>query len=524
MSAASARDAAWSALAAHAARIAPQSSTTLIAQPGRLASLSRRLGPLRIDLARQRLDLQALSALQELALACGHGAAVAALLRGDPVNPTEQRPALHTALRASMPSADAMSPAAAATRAAQETLARMAGVVAAIEAEHAAGTLTDVIHIGIGGSDLGPRLVCEALGPAPGRPGVRFLANVDGAAFERAIAGLDPRRTRVLLASKSFSTQESLLNAEAVLAWMAAAGISRESALEQRFHALTAKPQAARAWGLPESRILPLWDWVGGRYSLWSAVGLPIAIALGMPAFRELLAGAQAMDQHYASADPAQNLPLLMALVDVWNRNALGLPTRAMLVYDERLRLLPAFLQQLEMESNGKGVDRAGRPLARPAVPVIWGELGTNAQHAFMQALHQGVDVVPCEFVAAIRPAHGLAAHHRALLANLLAQSAALMRGSDEGESHQRSPGGRPSTLVLLDALTPSALGQLLALYEHRTHAAGVLWDVDSYDQWGVELGKRIARDLLPALEHGAAPAGLDAATAASIDEIRARS
>ena len=524
MSSVDPRSRAWSALTEHAARLAPVASTRLLDEPGRLQRLSLRLGPLRVDLARQRIDLAALAALHELARACDHGAAVAALLRGDAVNATEQRPALHTALRAPLPSSGDGTPAADAARAAHATLARMATLVAACEAEYAAGHVTDVIHIGIGGSDLGPRLVCEALGPTPGRPRVHFLANVDGTAFERAIAGLDPTRTRVLLASKSFSTQESLLNAEAVLDWMRRGGISREFALAQRFHALTAKPEAARAWGLADAQVLPLWDWVGGRYSLWSAVGLPIAIALGLPVFRRLLAGAHAMDQHYATAPADDNLPLLLALAEVWNRNALGLPTRAMLVYDERLRLLPGFLQQLEMESNGKGVDREGRPLARPAAPVTWGELGTNAQHAFMQALHQGVDVVPCEFVAAIRPAHGLAAHHAALLANLLAQSAALMRGSAEGEPWRRSPGGRPSSIVLLDALDPESLGMLLALYEHRTHAAGVLWGVDSYDQWGVELGKRIARDLLPALEGRAASVEIDAATAASIAEIRARS
>jgi len=524
MNATDPREVAWLALATQAARIAPLASPDLLLEPGRQDCLSRRLGPLRVDLARQRLDLAALEALQDLARACGHAEALAALLRGDRVNTTEQRPAMHVALRAAPPAAGEHSPAADATRAARATLARMAAVVAQAEAEYASGHVIDVIHIGIGGSDLGPRLVCEALGPANGRPRVHFLANVDGAAFGRAIAGLDPTRTRVLLASKSFSTQESLLNAEAVLAWMGQGGISREFALAQRFHVLTAKPEAARAWGMADAQVLPLWDWVGGRYSLWSAVGLPIALALGMPVFRQLLEGARQMDQHYASAPAAENLPLLLALVDVWNRNALGLATRAMLVYDERLRLLPSFLQQLEMESNGKGVDRDGRSLTRPAVPVIWGELGTNAQHAFMQALHQGVDVVPCEFVAAIRPAHGLVAHHRALLANLLAQSAALMRGSAEGEPHQRSPGGRPSTLVLLDALTPESLGMLLALYEHRTHAAGVLWGVNSYDQWGVELGKHIARDLLPALEGTAAGAELDSATAASIAEIRARS
>jgi glucose-6-phosphate isomerase len=265
-----------------------------------------------------------------------------------------------------------------------------------------------------------------------------------------------------------------------------------------------------------------MWDWVGGRYSLWSAVGLPIALSLGWVAFEELLEGARSMDTHYASAPLSHNLPVWMALVGVWNRNLLHMPTLAIAPYADALRLLPAYLQQLEMESNGKSVDQTGLALTRPAAPVLWGEVGTNAQHAYFQSLHQGVDVVPVDFIGIIRPAHPRHAQHHVLLANMLAQSAALMRGSHVGQPHQRCAGNRPNTVYLLDELTPRALGMLLAAYEHKVHAQGMLWGVNSFDQWGVELGKRVANEVLVALEGGPTDP-LDASTTALLAEIRAR-
>lgn len=507
---------AWLALEHHAARLRATSLRALCAGP---AARSRHLlsaAGLRVDFSRQLIDDAALDALLDLASSRRHGDAVRALVGGEVVNPTEGRPALHTALR-DLDGWVAAPRAAAAAREAVVVRERMRAVSEAWAADPA---VDDVVHVGIGGSDLGPRLACEALsgGGAP-RVRVHFLANVDGHAAAALLPRLDPRRTRVCLVSKSFGTQETLLNGALLREWLGAdAGA--------RMLAVTANATAAAQLGIAPESVLPVWDWVGGRYSLWSAVGLPIALMHGMDAFERLLAGAQAMDRHYAQAPPETNLPLRMALVGIWNRNALGLPTLAIAPYDERLRLLPAWLQQTEMESNGKAVGVDGVPLARAAAPVVWGEVGTNAQHAYFQSLHQGVDMVPMDFIGVVRPDHGFQANHDALLANLLAQAAALAQGTDGGDgalaAHRASPGGRPSTLLLLERLTPEALGALLALYEHKVHAQGVIWGLDSFDQWGVELGKKLASGLLPALAGGGEAAGADAVTQAQIAAIRA--
>ena len=511
----------WAELPAHAARLAQSRIADLLARPGRIAESVLRVGPLRLDLSRQRLDGDAFAALLALADAAGTSRAIAALFAGEPVNTSEKRPALHVALRAALPAAGATDVAANAARAAHEVLARMESLVAELRAP--AGDITDVVHVGIGGSDLGPRLACDALAAfADERLRVHFVANVDGEAVARTMRALDPRRTLVCLVSKSFGTQETLLNGTALREWLASAVAPEE--LPRRLVAITANTDAAVAFGVPRDRVLPLWDWVGGRFSLWSAVGLPVALACGMPVFRRLLAGAQRMDRHYAEAPAAQNLPLWLALAGVWNRNVLGLPTLATIPYDERLRLLPAWLQQVEMESNGKRVAANGRVLARPAAPVVWGDVGTNAQHAFFQSLHQGVDTVPVDFVGVMRAAHRHDENHRALLANLLAQAAAFTHGTPAGTAAERAcPGDRPASMLLLDELGPESLGMLLAAYEHKVHAQGVLWGVNSFDQWGVELGKQIASGILPALDGGALPPDADAATRAAVAEIRKR-
>ncbi|HET7843665.1 MAG TPA: glucose-6-phosphate isomerase [Xanthomonadales bacterium] len=512
-------DSRWNALAGHATRLAPLRIATLLAQPGRLDEFALRAGTLRLDLSRQRLDRAAFAALLDLARTAGLQPAIAAMYAGEAVNTTERRPALHVALRAPLPAADARGIAADAARTAHAALARMDAIVAALRAPDS--DITDVVHVGIGGSDLGPRLACDALAAcADERLRVHFVANVDGEAVARVVRALDPRRTVVCLVSKSFGTQETLLNGAVLREWLASAVDARE--LPQRLVAITANVAAAAALGVPEDRVLPMWDWVGGRFSLWSAVGLPVALACGMDVFRRLLAGAQRMDRHYAEAPLERNLPVWLALAGIWNRNALGLPVLATIPYDERLRLLPAWLQQLEMESNGKRVAADGRALARPAAPVIWGDVGTNAQHAFFQSLHQGVDTVPVDLVGVVRPAHRHDANHRALLANLLAQAAAFTHGTPEGTPPEKAcPGDRPASLLLLDDLEPESLGMLLAAYEHKVHAQGVLWGVDSFDQWGVELGKQIAKGILPALEGGALPADADASTRAALSEIK---
>jgi glucose-6-phosphate isomerase len=490
-------------LAAAAERLAAAGLAELLNDGARCARLQRDVGPLAVDLSRQRVDAAALALLEARAHALGLPAAIHALLGGEAVNASEGRAALHAALRdgaLDTPVARAASAEARAVR------TRMAALVARWHADPA---IADVVHVGIGGSDLGPRLACEALTHlADGRFRLHFLPNVDAHALATLTRVLDPARTRVCLVSKSFGTQETLLNAAALRAWMEQAGGSADG----RFVAITASPAKAAALGIVADDVLPLWDWVGGRYSLWSAVGLPVALSCGMDVFERLLAGARMLDQHYAHAPVADNLPATLALVDVWNRNALGLPTRAVVPYDDRLRLLPGFLQQLEMESNGKRVDRDGAPVAQATAPVVWGEVGTNAQHAFFQALHQGTDVVPVEFIGVARPDHDHSANHDALLANLLAQGAALAHGTNDTSlvPARVCPGGRPSTTILLDRLTPESLGALLAMYEHRVHAQGVMWGINSYDQWGVELGKRIADRLLPAVA-GRAPLPDDA-------------
>ncbi|MFN5155814.1 MAG: glucose-6-phosphate isomerase, partial [Betaproteobacteria bacterium] len=358
-----------------------------------------------------------------------------------------------------------------------------------------------------------------------------FVSNVDGHDLAPLLARLDARRTLFIVASKTFTTQETMANAEAARAWFVQQG---GTDVARHFAATTTNVKAAAAFGIATT--FGFWDWVGGRYSLWSAIGLPIAIAIGSANFRALLAGAHAMDRHFATAPLAQNLPVLLGLLDVWYRNFHGFASRSIAPYHQGLRRLPAFLQQLEMESNGKGVDMAGRPLPFGTSPVVWGEPGTNGQHAYFQMLHQGTDVIPVEFVLVKTPSHGLAGSHAKLLANGLAQAQALMLGKTEAEAaaetvptadpgfdravlarHRSFPGNRPSTTFVLEALTPASLGAFLALYEHRVWTSGALWGLNSFDQWGVELGKALANRLLPRLQDGpqrGTSEGLDASTA----------
>ena len=459
----------------------------------RFAAFSARLGPLLIDYSKQCIDEAVMGALAELAEQSGIGAAIADLCAGAAVNNTEQRPARHMHLRS--PDAD---------HAESERLLAFAESVRG-------GPWRTVLHIGIGGSHLGPELACQALA-ADAAPEVRFLANIDGHAVESALRGADPETTLAIVASKSFSTAETRSNAESVYGWFLKHLGSPERAA-RHFAAATANTEAAAAFGIPEARCFALDDAIGGRYSLWSSVGLPVAIALGRDGFRQLLAGAHQVDEHFRSAPPERNLPLLLALLQIWNGNFLGAATHAVLPYDHRLRLLPSYLQQLEMESNGKCVRRDGTPVAVHTAPVIWGGEETNGQHAFHQLLHQGTRAFSADFIACIRPDHARADHHRALLANCLAQSQALLHGralqdlpDDALAAHRQSPGGRPSTTILLDALTPAALGALLALYEHKVFCAGVIWQINPFDQWGVELGKELAEPIREQLAGSASP------------------
>ncbi|MEN1942609.1 glucose-6-phosphate isomerase [Luteimonas sp. MJ293] len=475
-------------LAPHAARISGVHLADMPdADPARAMDFSLKVGPLYASFARQRYDRQALAALLDLAgpAAAGLPAAFDALFDGATVNVSENRPALHVALRSCLGGSATAKEAHSLAAAARE---RMATLVA----ELAASGVTDVVNVGVGGSDLGPRLVVDALKDFhDGRFRLHFVANMDGSDIQHVLAGLEPERTAGILVSKSFGTRETLFNGALLRDWMGGG---------ERLYAVSANVPAAQAFGVSAERVLPMWDWVGGRFSLWSAVGFSIALAVGMARFEELLAGAAEMDAHALQAPLAANLPVLHALTAVWNRNALGLSAHAVLPYDQRLELLPSYLQQLVMESLGKSVTPDGRAVRVDTVPVLWGGAGSTCQHSFFQALHQGTQAVPADFIGVVNPAHPHAGNHDALLSNLLAQTEALARGHEDADPQKSYPGNRPSTLLLLDALTPHSLGALIAMYEHSVYAQSVLWGINAFDQWGVELGKRIAGKLLPAV------------------------
>lgn len=478
-----------SLLSAQAGRVAGTTLPQLIAaDPARAQDFALRVGPIYASFARQHYDREALAALFAAAEGAGFGARLRALFDGETVNVTERRPALHTALRGDFSQAQIARDAHAQ---ALQARVRMREIVDAL----AASDVTDIVSIGIGGSDLGPRLAADALsGAAPGRFRVHFLSNVDGHAAQRSLAGLDPARTAALLISKTFGTQETLLNGALVRDWLGAyAG--------ERLYAISANlERPAAAFGIPPERILPMWDWVGGRYSLWSAVGLPIALAIGMDAFEAFLAGAAEMDAHVLDAPPPRNLAAWHALTAIWNRNGLGYATQAVLAYDDRLKLLSNYLQQLVMESLGKSTRLDGSAIAGDTVPVWWGGVGTDTQHSFFQALHQGSSIVPGDFIGVVRADTPYAENHRALHANLLAQTEAFANGQASDDPHRSYAGSRPSTTLLLDALTPRSLGALLAMYEHSVYLQSVFWDINAFDQFGVELGKQVASRLVPAL------------------------
>ena len=503
---------AWKALQAHAVafagfdlREAFQASAT------RAADLSQPAPQVWADLSKNHTDPTTEALLLALAQQTGLAQHRDAMFRGEPINTTEGRAVMHWLLR--QPARSLSGALAAPLAQVHDTLDAMLAYAEQIRADNA---ITDVVNIGIGGSDLGPQMAVLALHDAV-LPGKRFhfVSNVDGHELAALLKTLKPQNTLFLVASKSFTTQETLTNARSALQWFQAQG---GQAVARHFAALTTNVQAAAAWGITTT--FGFWDWVGGRYSLWSAIGLPVAIAIGAEGFRQLLAGAHAMDQHFQSAPLAQNLPVRLGLLDVWYRNFLGYTSRSIAPYHSALRRLPAYLQQLEMESNGKRVDRDGQALPYGTSPVLWGEPGTNGQHAYFQMLHQGTDVVPLEFIAVKKPTHTLADHHELLLASAVAQAQALMLGQSDAGGHRHFPGNRPSTFLLLDELTPASLGALIALQEHRVFVSGAVWGINSFDQWGVELGKVLARDIHTRILSGNAD-GLDASTASLLQRVR---
>jgi glucose-6-phosphate isomerase len=455
------------------------------AEPDRLTRLAIEEGGIRFDFAKTHLSRALVERFLELAEEAGLAARRDAMFAGGVVNPTEGRAAEHGAERG-QGAPDSVA------RAAQFH-ARMRALVDAIEAD-ALGPIRHILHIGIGGSALGPRLLVDALGRRAGRYDIATVSNVDGAALEEAIAPFDPHATLIVVASKTFTTTETMLNAASALLWLEQAGVDDPYG---RVIALTASPEKAMEFGIDETRVLLFAESVGGRYSLWSSIGFPAALALGWDAFESLIEGAAAMDRHFRFAPLAANAPVLAAFVDLYYANVRGAETRGVFAYDERLRLLPAYLQQLEMESNGKSVRLDGLPAGRATAPIVWGGVGTDAQHAVFQLLHQGTHLVPVEFVAAVEPGDRLdPEHHHQLLINCFAQGAALMAGRASEDPHRDYPGDRPSTTILLDRLDPARLGALIAFYEHRTFVNAALLGINPFDQFGVELGKEMARAL----------------------------
>ena len=505
-------------------------ATLLATDPERASRFTAEAAGLTLDYAKQRIDDDALRCLLQLAEEAALPERAKALLAGEEVNNTEGRPALHSLLRAS--TGGAQDERFAQVFATRERMKQWADRINAGQQHGYSGqTITDVVNIGIGGSDLGPRLVTEALRPFQGMVSCHYVANVDPADLQNTLQQLDPASTLFIICSKSFRTEETLTNGLAARQWLLMAGASEDD-LDKHFLAITTNLEAAADFGIPEDHCLPLWDWVGGRYSVWSAVGLSCAIAVGWDHFAEFLAGAEAMDRHFVDAPIAQNLPMLLSLLEIWNCNVLGAANHVVLPYDQNLQKLPDFLQQLTMESNGKQVSAAGESLPYQTGPVLWGSAGTMGQHSFHQLLHQGTVNCPADFVLPLTTHTGMSAQHQRLVANCLAQSRAMMVGRSEAEAldalagrgmalaeaerlapHLMMPGNRPNSIITMESLNPATLGALIALYEHRTFCSGQLWGINSFDQWGVELGKEIGAEILGELSIDGAGAGMDAAT-----------
>lgn len=492
----------------------------------RVGNFSVQVGELLLDYSKNRVtdDIwQSLLLLAEQSPLTTHRAS---MFSGEAINQTENRAVLHSSLRAHAQDAT--------TTDGIQRLARVEQqlkVVRDVSDQIRDGVwlgstgkpITDVVNIGIGGSDLGPKLACAALSEfAHKRINLHFISNVDGAQILSTLSKLNAESTLVSIASKTFTTQETMLNAKTAINWFKNQLGLDEAQRSTHFIGLTANPSAALAYGIPEGQILEFSDWVGGRYSLWSSIGLSIAISIGFEKFEQMLEGAREMDQHFQSAPFAENMPVIMALLGIWYSNFLGVQTAAVIPYCERLALLPSYLQQLDMESNGKSTDLNGEPVDYDTGPIIWGQTGTNGQHAFFQLLHQGTRLVPIDFIGAVSDTMSNPEHHRVLLGNMLAQASALMQGQEapKGEPFRHYAGNKPSNMLLMDQLTPKNFGALIALYEHKVFVQGSIWNVNSFDQWGVELGKKMANELLG---DASTSAKFDASTEALFEHIRGK-
>lgn len=531
------------ALASHLHNL-PDLKSLFAADPKRGETFSLSAAGLTLDYSKNHLTSETLALFEKLAEEAGLGDKIQAMFNGAPINHTEGRAVLHTALRGSVDDS-VISEGSQVTQEVAATLARMARFVEALYSGQWLGftgkAITDVVSIGIGGSFLGPKIVTEALKPFwQHKIKVHYVANIDGAALSGKLADLDPQTTLFITASKSFGTQETLTNSESARDWLKAAGADF-SDLAKHFVAVTANVPKAEAFGISADNCFPMWDWVGGRYSLWSAIGLPIALAIGMDNFKALLGGANAMDQHFKTAPLKQNMPMLLALTGIAYINYFGATSHVLLPYDHGLRALPGYVQQLDMESNGKSCHKDASAIEHLTGPVIWGAEGTNGQHAFHQLLHQGKQLIPADFILPLTSHYPLGRHHAMLASNCFAQSQALMEGKSLdkakqelaanglGEAeiaklapHKVMPGNRPSNTLLMDSVSPATLGALIALYEHKVLVQGIFWDLNSFDQWGVELGKVLGNEVLSRLEDDSALLDLDSSTNALIARFRA--
>ncbi|MDA9823419.1 glucose-6-phosphate isomerase [Paracoccaceae bacterium] len=519
--------------------IADRSILSLFDTAGRAEDYRCQLGDMVFDYSKTNIGAEARAALIDLVQICDVAGGARAMFAGETVNQTEGRAVLHTALR-NLDGGPVMVAGSDVMPEVRDSLARMAAFANALRSgayQGQGGAITDVVNIGIGGSDLGPAMACLALAPYHDGPRCHFVSNIDGAHLADTLHGLDPATTLVIVASKTFTTIETMTNAQSARDWM----LKTVKAPARQFVALSSAQDKTAAFGIAPDRVFGFADWVGGRYSLWGPIGLSLMLAIGPERFDEFLRGAQAMDRHFLEADPQQNLPVMLALVGIWHNQICGYASRAVLPYDQRLSRLPAYLQQLEMESNGKGVAMDGSGLPYASGPIVWGEPGTNGQHAFYQLIHQGTRIVPCEFMlAALGHEPDLAAHHDLLVANCLAQSEALLRGRSLAEArrlmaekglqgdnldrqagHRVFTGNRPSTTLIYPKMTPDMLGKVIALYEHRVFVEGIILGINSFDQWGVELGKELATALGPVLSGAESSACKDGSTAGLVAYVQ---
>jgi len=535
---------AWTALAAHHQRIAGTHMRDLMREdPQRFTRFSLALDDLLLDYSKHRITAETMALLTALARERDLPGWIARMFGGERINTTEDRAVLHVALRANAPMLlEGVNVVADVERVRAQMRTFAEAVRSGSRCGHTGHPFEAIVNIGIGGSDLGPLMATDALAPYR-HPRITpyYVSNVDGTHLAEVLKRVDPDTTLFIVASKTFTTQETLANARSARAWLVER-LGTETAVAAHFVALSTNLAETAKFGIVSENVFAFWDWVGGRYSLWSAIGLSTAIAVGMDAFDEMLAGGRDMDAHFRSAPLERNMPVVLALLGIWYTNFFGCTAHAVLPYDQYLARFPAYLQQLEMESNGKRVTRDGQTVDYATCPVIWGEPGTNGQHAFYQLLHQGPQVIPADFIAPVHTQNPLGQHHELLLANFLAQTQALMRGRTAEEAraelaaqgldpeaveklvpHKVFPGNRPTTSILFDRLTPRTLGRLIALYEHKVFVQGVIWEVNSFDQWGVELGKQLALGVLAGLRGGEAPADRDASTRGLIERIVAR-